>query len=280
VAFLCIRGMGEIFLHGKWCQMKPGDLAYIPEGNTHKVYNPYHNKHDFVLVMSLTPPQLDIYIPTQGPILYIKEQGRFDEGLIESLKAQIEPLDLSSENEMKPCDRNDQPDIRPWNMTKQEIRTKGALFNAFYGALFTEYGSPLLFVLWPGFGTRNLGFHMGSMPAGQAFRSHIHPISDEVVISFVGGGKAYVGDRWMPIQTLDAVLAPQGVTHGGSTPKDKDDAVQLMGGFASPPQQDLYLNSKYYKDGHYTTPERLNSSCFELLKHVQPSDLSIMAPEQ
>jgi hypothetical protein len=45
---------------------------------------------------------------------------------------------------------------------------------------------------------------------------------------------------------LDVVLAPCGVEHGGKIPSDAKGAA-FPGGFASPPQLDLYMRTPYYK---------------------------------
>jgi hypothetical protein len=77
---------------------------------------------------------------------------------------------------------------------------------------------------------------------------HTHPISDEIILRFVGESEADVGDGWTTVKDNDCVMAPRGVLHGGRVSKESKppDGRVLVGGFASPPQMDLYFKAGYY----------------------------------
>jgi hypothetical protein len=58
------------------------------------------------------------------------------------------------------------------------------------------------------------------------------------------------------MDTYDCVFAPCGVRHGiSAVPR-----TTLWGGFAAPPQLDLYQRTDWFKEGTFTTPpfERLD----------------------
>jgi hypothetical protein len=90
--------------------------------------------------------------------------------------------------------------VRAEHLSIDEIRSGGALFNAFSGAKIDVIELPMVFVLWPGYGPRSTGFHFANAEEGLTTAVHTHPASDEAV--------------W--------------------------------GGFAAPPQLDLYARTPYY----------------------------------
>ena len=92
------------------------------------------------------------------------------------------------------------------------------------------------------------------MTPGMTADIHTHPVADECVINWWGGNSVWLGDRWIPTNSYDCLLAPCGVRHGGLVPADAKDYL-LVGGLAAPPQLDLLINSGYYKDGRFTRPE-------------------------
>ena len=105
------------------------------------------------------------------------------------------------------------PDVRPWNLDVAEIRQGGALFNVMKGASFGELGTPMLLVLWPGYGVRSAGLHMGGTPAGAQASIHTHPDSDECLFNWTGDGEVYCEGEWMPSNAYDVLLAPRSVHH-------------------------------------------------------------------
>ena len=143
--------------------------------------------------------------------------------------------------------------MRAWNLSVEEIRRDGALFNMYRRALFSGIDVPMVLLLWPGYGASRCGFHYGCMPPGPEAAKHTHPVSDERIVNWIGSGLSLVSGEYIATGPLDVVLAPCGVQHGGKIPSDAKE-ICYRGGFASPPQLDLYLRTPYYKYGKYQTP--------------------------
>ena len=254
-AMVCLKGEGEIYLRGEWVQMQPGDIAYFPERVSRAIRNPKGNSRDLVLVNQICPPQFDLYEPAG---YYDKPHGKMKFEEIEKAKKEALLGDLSPDNELHYNDNS--PAVRAWNLSVEEIRRDGALFNMYRGALFSGIDVPMVLLLWPGYGVSRCGFHYGCMPPGSEAAKHTHPVSDECIVNWVGSGLSLISDQYVATGALDVVLAPCGVQHGGKIPADAKSAA-FPGGFASPPQLDLYLRTGYYKDGKYQTPafEMLNT---------------------
>ncbi len=246
-AFLCLKGKGEVFLRDKWVKVEAGDLVYFPENTTHAVRNPKTSAKDFVLVSSISPPSFDLYEPAG---FYDRKRGVMDIRAVQQAKARIIPGKISTKCELHYHDSH--PDLRAWNLEVKEIRKHGGLFNIFKGASFEKLGASMRFILWPGYGTRTAGFHSVRLDPGQIFYIHTHPTSDECVINYCGKGLCYVGNRWVEFSPNDCFLAPCGVMHGG--PYNNSAEPILAGGFASPPQLDLYLLTDYYEKGRFKRP--------------------------
>jgi gentisate 1,2-dioxygenase len=220
--------------------MLPGDLAYFPEGVEHGVRNPEASQRDLVLVTQITPPQLDLYVDGG---FYHKELGVMNFDAIRKAIFNAPPAKLSRALEM--AYRETHKEVRPWSLTPQEIRTGGALFNVYRGAEFSGIGvGPMRLVLWPGAGTRMSGFNYAYVAPDVPDIAHHHPVSDECLVLWAGQAQVFVGDRWIDIEASDVVLAPSGVIHG-----HRSDQPTFFGGFASPPQHDLLVNTPYYRDG-------------------------------
>jgi mannose-6-phosphate isomerase-like protein (cupin superfamily) len=64
-ALLCHSGTGEVWLRERWVTLRPGDLAYVPEGVERVVCNPAVSGEPLVLVSQIRPPQFDLY--ADGP---------------------------------------------------------------------------------------------------------------------------------------------------------------------------------------------------------------------
>lgn len=255
-ALLCVQGKGEVFLRGQWVDIEAGDIAYFPENVPHAIRNPKSNKEDFILVSSITPPLVSLYIPSG---FYIEELGKMDFDAVEAAKKIAAPGNLSKINQLHYNESH--PTLRSWNLKPDDIRRNGALFNMFRGAEFNANGSPMRFVLWPGHGSRQAGFHLTRCSPGDLFAAHTHPVSDECVIIWAGSARGFLNNHWFEMGMHDCLMAPCGVPHGGplnihtetketfSQPKDT-----LWGGFASPPQGDLYLRAGYIKDQVVESP--------------------------
>ena len=246
-ALLCLKGTGEVFLRNQWVTLEAGDIAYFPEMIEHGVRNPKKNNHDFVLISSITPPLLDQY---ESGGFYLRKQGMMNLQAIQQAKGSIIPGQLSTTCELHY--NESYPELRAWNLPADDVRQHGALFNFYKGANFDQHGGSMRFILWPAYGTRSVGFHSVHLDPGQIFTIHTHPVSDECIISFSGHSLAYIGDRWVEFSPNDCVLAPCGVLHGG--PHNNSQERIWAGGFAAPPQLDLYLNTEYYAKGIFTPP--------------------------
>lgn len=120
----CIKGKGEVFLRGGWVEMEAGDIAFFPERVERAIRNPRDNRADFVLIDQIAPPQFDLYEPAG---YYDRERAVMNFEVIEEVKSHAGSADLATENEMHLNESN--PGMRAWNLTTEEIRTKGALFN-------------------------------------------------------------------------------------------------------------------------------------------------------
>ncbi len=248
-AILCLWGEGEVYLHDAWVPMAPGDLLFAPAGTRRGLRNATSSRNDFVLVAQTCPPQFDLY---EDGGYYDRDEGVMRYDAIEAAKKESRWAGLTPATDVRY--RETSPEVRPWNMTVDQIRSQGALFSVFKGAQFGGLGTPMLLILWPGYGVRSTGLHMGGTPAGQRAEIHTHPDSDECLFNWLGAGEAYCGDRWMPEDALDCLLAPCGVHHsvGGNT--DHSAGPSYGCGFASPPQLDLYLRTPYYQSGVFEAP--------------------------
>jgi mannose-6-phosphate isomerase-like protein (cupin superfamily) len=246
-ALLCIKGRGEVLLRGGWVEIEAGDIAFVPERVARGVRNPRAHTTDFVLVSSISPPQFDLYVHDG---FYDVKQGKMDFERIEAAKRQAKPANLSLDCELHL--NTSRPDLRIGNLSVDEIRRGGALTNIYEGADFSGLDIPMVLILWPGFGVRSTGFHAGYIPKGGAAAVHTHPVSDECILNW-SPGVAILGGVEVEAGPLDAVLAPCGVSHGGYLREDADQP-QFVSGFAAPPQLDLYVRTKYYRDGRYDKP--------------------------
>ncbi len=244
-ALLCFRGKGELLVRGRWVELEPGDIAYVPEGVETQIRNPSRNSSPFILVTQITPPQFDLYAD-RG--LYNVELGVINFDSVHKATTNADPVPLSPDSELSY--RDSHPEIRAWNLEAEDVRRNGALFNVEMGAEFTGIGIPMRLVLWPGHGCRLAGFNYAIAPDGVADVIHKHPVSDECLVMWSGRGAFFMGDRWIDASANDCLLAPCGVAHG-----HRSDGLIHVGGFASPPQLDLVLPSDYYESGRYKSPE-------------------------
>ncbi|WP_115709259.1 cupin domain-containing protein [Legionella sainthelensi] len=266
-AFLCVQGKGEVYLRGKWVSIEPGDMAYFPENITHALRNPVSNKDDFILVNSITPPLVSLY---EDAGFYIRGMGSIDFDAAEEAKKTIIRGKIAPVNYLRY--RENHSEMRAWNLNPPDIRRHGALFNVFRGAEFDANGSPMRFILWPGHGTRQCGFHLTRCAPGDCFAAHTHPISDECVPVWAGSARGHLDGHWFEMGIHECLLAPCGVHHGGPLnikTKVGGDFVQdrdtLWGGFASPPQGDLYLKGGYINNQLISDPPSVRFTNIEPL---------------
>lgn len=251
-AYLCLKGKGEVFFRNQWLTLESGDIVYFPPGHIHSARN-LNGSEDFILVSSTTPPSIDLY---EAAGFYNKKQGVIDVQAVQEAKGRILPGKMSKICELRHTESY--PELRAWNLKAAEIRQDGALFNYYKGSTFDNHGAPMRFVLWPGYGTRSAGFHSVHLSPKEIFYIHSHPTSDECIINFSGSGLAYVGDHWVEFSPNDYILAPCGVLHGGPYNNNLSEEQILAGGFASPPQLDLYMLTDYYEKGKFKSPPFTN----------------------
>lgn len=246
-AMMCVAGRGEVYLRGDWRTIQPGDIAYFPEGTPHAVRNTSGSKDDLIVASQITPAPFDLY---EAGGYYNRREGTLNMSAI--FKATLN----ADRGELPPSEmafHDDDPEHRAQNLTKEQVRREGAMFNAYMGNDFQALGIPGRLILWPAAGTRQAGFNYGFAPAFASDALHIHPISDECLIVWEGVCQGYTADgyngsEWIDLETYDAILAPCGVLHGHRS----YDTPSVMGGFASPPQPDLLFDSGYWKDGVFS----------------------------
>ncbi|HEX8691639.1 MAG TPA: cupin domain-containing protein [Longimicrobium sp.] len=257
-AMVCFKGKGQVYLRGQWLDVEPGDIAYFPATTERAIRSPAGSQADFVVVSCISPPQFDLYQPA-GFYDATHKVMNFD--AIDYAKINTKRVQYGADNEMAFHDSN--LDVRAWNLSNDEIRRGGALFNAFYGGALeglvqgssaSNGTAPMLLILFAGFGTGATGFNFACMTPGMTADIHTHPVSDECVINWWGGNPCWLGDGWLEPGSYDCLLAPCGVRHGGYVPADAGQSV-LVGGLAAPPQLDLLINSGYYDNGVFTRPD-------------------------
>lgn len=237
-AFLCHHGSGEIFLRDRWVRMEPGDMAYIPECAPRALRN--RGSQDFILVKQITPPQLELYEPAA---FYSLRHGVMNLPACEKARFNAEPVDYPETYDMQFHEHN--PEVRAWNLSPEEVRRGGALFNVYMGAAFAGLGNDdFRLILWPGAGPRLVGFNFTHWPANLPEAGHRHPLADECLFLWKGEAEFNLGQGWIQAQANDCALAPCGVLHA-----TRNSVEAVYGGYASPPQLDLLLNSGYYENG-------------------------------
>jgi hypothetical protein len=95
---------------------------------------------------------------------------KFD--VIEKAKKDAALGNLSTDNELHYNDSC--PVVRAWNLSVEEIRRDGALFNVYRGALFSGIDIPMVLLLWPGYGVSRCGFTMAAcLPVPKRQRTRI-----------------------------------------------------------------------------------------------------------
>jgi gentisate 1,2-dioxygenase len=249
-SLLCLKGAGEVFLRGQWASVQAGDLAYFPDNAPHAVRNPPANTADFVLISAISPPSFDLYEPAG---FYERKRQTIDFDAAERARQGITPAHLSPANEMRFSATH--PELRAWSLSVEEIRRAGALFSYYSGAAFSGLGGEMRLILWPGYGVLKTGFHSAFDAPRPGTNEHRHPVSDEVLCCFENRGLLYCDDRWLEVGANECVMAPCGVTHGAIPSDTATQPYWSVGGFAAPPQLDVYLlDEKLFKDGVFAAP--------------------------
>lgn len=247
-AILCRHGVVEVWLRDQWVTLQPGDIAYFPAGVAHRIRNSTSAPDAAVLVNQICPPQFDLYAD-KG--FYNSQLGVMNFDSIAKATTNAIPVTPPKLREM--TFNEDQPAVRAKNLSPDDVRSKGALFNVLDGIPFTGLGIPMRLVLWPGAGTRLTGFNYAYTGLGVSDLIHKHPVSDEFLVMWSGSGQLYGGGfGWVDAEENDVMMAPCGVAHGHRSVAGR--GPSMMGGFASPPQLDLVIPSPFYENGIFKHP--------------------------
>lgn len=247
-AILCRAGSAQVWLRDQWVTLLPGDIAYFPQGVQRNVRVPEDADGDAILVNQICPPQFDLYAPEY----YNVDLGVINHDAVRKAATNAIPSPPATLPELEL--RTDQPEVRAQQLGAAEVSRAGALFNVLEGAAFSGIGLPMRLVLWPGAGTRLVGFNYAYCGLGVQDTIHTHPVSDEFLVMWSGEGQIYLGGNgWIDVSESDVAMAPCGVAHGHRSTHDR--GPSMMGGFASPPQLDLLIPTPYYEDGQFTEPD-------------------------
>ncbi|MDR1688783.1 MAG: cupin domain-containing protein [Clostridiales bacterium] len=131
------------------------------------------------------------------------------------------------------------------NISKDEVRQKGGIFNIHEGYNWTKSTElDLRLVLTPRQGSQGIGITSAVHTPGMEFEPHVHPLSEELVFCHEGEGEFYLFDKWIPVKAGDVLYAPPGVFHGTRKRKGSSGNFTTIG-VASPPQLDLYNRIGY-----------------------------------
>lgn len=245
-AVLCRHGEVQVWLRGCWVTLQPGDIAYFPAGAPHAIRNV--TGRTAYLVNQICPPQFDLYAEAGH---YNPRWGVIDEQAVRKATLNSIRIDAGDLDDMAWHD--DQPHVRAQHLDTRDVAASGALFNVLEGAEFSGIGLPMRLVMWPGAGTRMVGFNYAYCGVGVTDTIHTHPVSDEFLVMWHGEGQFFIGDLgWVDAAAGDVALAPCGVLHGHRSTDER--GPSMMGGFASPPQLDLVIPTDYYADGRFEHP--------------------------
>jgi hypothetical protein len=100
-----------VWLRGQWATLRPGDIAYLPEGVERQLRNPATNTADAILVHQIRPPQFDLYVD-RG--FYNAGAGVMNFDSTEREKINAEPVDAPPPQKLTFND--DQHKLRAWNL--------------------------------------------------------------------------------------------------------------------------------------------------------------------
>jgi gentisate 1,2-dioxygenase len=236
-AVLALQGEGEAYVRGEWVGFRPGDMAFSPPPVEHAI-RATPGGPGLIAVAAISPPEFELY---EAAGLYNRQYGVINSEAAWFARSNADPGTLVGPSELAFHDADSQ--VRAENLSVDEIRSGGALFNVFSGAKIDVIDAPMVFVLWPGYGPRSTGFHFANGEEGLTSAVHTHPASDECVVLWDGTAKAWAQGAWHDMEEFDVVFAPCGVEHGISMVLGE----ALWGGFAAPPQLDLYARTPYYQ---------------------------------
>jgi len=208
------KGKGEAFLGDFWYEVREGDVIYAPENVRHGTRNPSANSENLVCYNwqvpylseyeSLPGAQDELFEDLEGHVVAYETRGKFD----------------------------------------ARIPGTGFIEDVNRGALFTEYGAPMRFVVWPGMGSRKISLHRAKHPPEFEFKVHVHPDSEDTILAFRGNGQGFLVDQWYDMKEGDVLYAPRTVKHGTRNPAGNSEEF-ICTGAAAPPQMELYQLAGY-----------------------------------
>jgi len=215
VVIVVFKGKGEAFLGEFWYEVSEGDVIYVPENVKHGTRNPSTSSEDFICYCWQVP-----YLSE-----YETLPGAKDE-LFEGQGGQVIAYDTRGKFDA-------------------HIPGTGVIGNVDRGALFTKYGAPMRFIVWPGTGSRKISLHRAKHPPGFEFKVHIHPDAEDTILAFRGNGQGYLVDRWYDMEEGDVLFAPRPIKHGTRNHDERSEEPFICTGAAAPPQMELYRLAGY-----------------------------------
>jgi quercetin dioxygenase-like cupin family protein len=192
-AVLALQGEGEAYVRGEWVGFGPGDMAFSPPPVEHAI-RATPGGPGLIAVAAISPPEFELY---EAAGLYNRQYGVINSEAAWFARSNADPGTLVGPSELAFHDADSQ--VRAENLSVNEIRSGGALFNVFSGAKIDVIDAPMVFVLWPGYGPRSTGFHFANGEEGLTSAVHTHPASDECVVLWDGTAKAWaqvLGTTW------------------------------------------------------------------------------------
>ena len=137
--------------------------------------------------------------------------------------------------------------------TREEIRTRGAIFNINEGIdIDNGQGCITRLIGWPGVGTRMVAFHLLIHKPGGSFAMESHPISEECITCIRGKGEVNLGNGWEKVEAGNVIFVPIGCSHATRCdPSSKEDFVGLS--YTCPPLLEYYQEIGLMANGEFDT---------------------------
>lgn len=142
---------------------------------------------------------------------------------------------------------------RAHNRTREEIRTRGAIFNINEGIdIDNGQGCITRLVGWPGIGTRMVAFHLLIHKPGGTFCTESHPISEECITCIRGKGEVNLGRGWEKVEAGNVIFVPIGCPHATRCdPSSDEDFLGLS--YTCPPLLEYYQKIGLMSHGEFDT---------------------------
>ncbi|MBP2652677.1 MAG: cupin protein [Firmicutes bacterium] len=144
---------------------------------------------------------------------------------------------------------------RAYNRTREEIRTRGAIFNINEG-INIDSGNDCITRLigWPGVGTRMVAFHLLIHKPGGSFSMHSHPISEESMICIRGKGEVNFGAGWEKVEAGNILFAPIACPHATRCDSNATEDFIVLS-YACPSPLEFYQEIGLMENGIFKTDE-------------------------